>query len=136
MADERPLLICGTRSLAVEVADLVSEVPGYRVAGFVENLDRARCSETLEGLPITWVDDVRALAATHWAVCALATTKRRTYTRQVEELGVPFATIVHPSARVSSRSSLGAGTIASVGVAVAARTRVGRHVFLNRGVLL
>jgi acetyltransferase EpsM len=106
------------------------------VVGFVENLDPERCRETLEDLPITWVDELRALAGTHWAVCALATTKRRLFTRQVEELGVPFATVIHPLARISSRSSLGDGTIASVGVIVAAHTRVGRHVLLNRGVLV
>jgi acetyltransferase EpsM len=135
MAD-RLLLVCGTRSFAVEIADVVSEVPGYRLVGFVENLDPDRCSEPLEGLPVRWVDELRELAGTHWAVCALATTKRRLFTAQVEELGVPFATLVHPSARISSRSSLGDGTIASVATVVAARTRIGRHVLLNRGVLV
>jgi acetyltransferase EpsM len=133
---ERPLLICGTRTFAVEIADVVSEVPGYRVAGFVENLDRARCSAPLEGLPVRWVDELGELAGTHWAVCALATTKRRIFTAQVEELGVPFATVVHPAARISARSTLGDGTIASVATVVAARSQIGRHVLLNRGVLV
>jgi acetyltransferase EpsM len=132
----RPLLICGTRSFAVEIADVASEVPGVRVAAFVENLDRERCAEPLEGLPVLWIDEVAELAATHAAVCALATTTRRRFTREVEERGVPFATLVHPSARISARSRLGAGTIASVAVVVAAATEIGRHVLLNRGVLV
>ena len=132
----RPLLICGTRTFAVEIADVVSEIPGYEVAGFVANLDRERCWETIEGLPIVWVDDLRSFASTHWAICALVTTKRRLFTHQVEEIGVPFATVVHPSARVSAQSSLGEGTIASVGVIVGAHTSIGRHVLLNRGVLV
>ena len=36
---DRPLLICGTRSFAEEIADVVSDTPGFAVAGFVENLD-------------------------------------------------------------------------------------------------
>jgi acetyltransferase EpsM len=111
-------------------------VPGLDVAGFVENLEPGRCRATLAGLPIHWVDDVAALAATHVAVCALVTTKRRRFTRQVEQLGMRFATVVHPTAHVSSRSSLGDGSIASAGVIVAAHTRIGRHVILNRGVLV
>jgi sugar O-acyltransferase (sialic acid O-acetyltransferase NeuD family) len=115
---------------------VASEVPGYRVAGFVENLDRERCRDTLEGLPITWVDGLGPFVGTHEAVCALATTKRRRFTRQLEEVGMRFATLVHPTARVSKRSALGEGSIASVGVVVAAHTRIGRHVLLNRGVLV
>jgi sugar O-acyltransferase (sialic acid O-acetyltransferase NeuD family) len=132
---EPPLLICGTRSFAAEIADVASEA-GFHVAGFVENLDRDRCRDRFEGRPITWIDDVPELASSHVAVCALATTKRSRFTREMEERGMRFATIVHPSARVSSRSTLGLGTIVSVGVIVAAHTRIGRHVLLNRGVLV
>ena len=133
---EQPLLICGTRSFAEEIADVVSETPGFTVAGFVENLDRGRCAEPLLGLPVHWIDDLEPFAKTHAAVCALATTKRRAFTQQVEERGLAFATIVHPTARVSQLSELGAGTIASVGVIVAAHSRVGRHVVLNRAALV
>ena len=38
----RPLLICGTRTLAEEITDIVSEIPGMRVAGYVENWEPAR----------------------------------------------------------------------------------------------
>lgn len=129
-------MICGTRTFAEEVADLADEVPDLEVAGFVENLERERCAETLEGLPIHWVDDIAPLATTHAAVCALVTTKRRRFTKQVEELGVRFTSVVHPTAHVSSRSSVGAGSIVGAGVVVGAHTRIGRHVILNRGVLV
>jgi acetyltransferase EpsM len=135
-AEERKLLICGTRTFAEEVADLAAETPGWQVAGFVENLEPAKAGSTLEGRPIVWVDDLPEMAATHWAVCALVTTKRHRFTRQVATHGVPFATLVHPTARISERSTLGEGTIASVGAIVAAHTSVGSHVILNRGVLV
>jgi sugar O-acyltransferase (sialic acid O-acetyltransferase NeuD family) len=133
---ERPLLVGGTRTFAEEIADVVDETPGLRVAGFVENLDRARCADRIRGVQIHWIDDLGELASTHWAVCALATTKRRLFTKQLEERGVPFATVVHPSARISRQTSVGEGTIASVGVIVAAHTTIGRHVLLNRGALV
>lgn len=132
----RQLLILGARSFAVEVADLVSEVPDYRVAGFVENLEPERCQETLEGLPVIWVDDLTDLAKSHWGVCALGTTHRSRFVEQATKYGIPFATVVHPSARISSTSSVGKGTIVSVGVIVAAHTHLGRHVLVNRGALI
>ena len=130
------LLILGTRTLSAEIADLISEIPGFKVVGFVENMEPERCRETLEGLPIIWADDVADLAGSHHAVCGLATTHRSRFTEQIAKYGIPFARVVHPAARISSTSSLGEGTIISVGVIVAAHTHLGRHVLVNRGALI
>ena len=132
----QPLLILGTHFFAPEVLDLVSETPGFRVDGFVENLDRERTLEPVAGLPVHWIDDVAPFAETHRAVCALGTTTRSRIIEEAAAQGLGFATVVHPLARVSTRSTLGEGTIASVGAIVAVNTRIGRHVILNRGVLI
>jgi acetyltransferase EpsM len=132
----RPLLSLGTRLLAVELTDLLSEIPDFRLVGFVENMEKARCNEKLEGLPIFWIDDTADLARTHWAVCALATTHRSRFTEQAAKLGFRFATLIHPSSRISSQSSVGEGSIISPGVIVASHTRLGHHVFVNRGALI
>jgi acetyltransferase EpsM len=129
------LLVLGTRTLAVEIADLASE-SGFDPAGFVENLDPAVCARPIEGLPVHWLEDAAALAATHLVVCGLATTQRRGFVERARELGFRFATVVHPSARVSSRSSVGEGSIVSAGCVVGARSTLGRHVLLNRGALV
>jgi len=132
----QPLLILGTGMFALEVADLVSDMPRFRVAGFVENLDPERCREKREGLPVFWVDDIAHLAEDHCAVCSLATTHRRQFIEQVARHGVPFATLVHPTARVSAKSTLGEGTTLSVNAIIASHTRLGRHVRVNRGALI
>ena len=132
----RPLLILGTRLLAVELTDLLSEIPDFRLVGFVENMEKTKCGQKLEGLPIFWVDDTADLASTHWAVCGLSTTYRSRFTDQAANLGFRFATLVHPSSRISSQSSVGEGSIISPGVIVASQTRLGRHVFVNRGALI
>ena len=136
MDDRTPLLVFGARSFAPEVADLASETPGYEVTGYVENLERERCAQPLEGLPVLWIDDVAHLADSHAAICALGTTKRSALVERVEQMGFRFATIVHPGARVSARTAIGEGTVVSAGVVVAAHARIGRHVLLNRGVLV
>jgi len=132
----RPLLLLGTSLFGPEVLDLVEDAGGYEVAAFVENLDRARAGTALAGRPVLWIDDALPLARTHLALCALGTTRRVAFIRQVEAAGFRFATVVHPAARVSRRSTLGEGTLASAGVVVGAGTRIGRHVILNRGCLV
>jgi len=132
---ETPILIFGARSFAEEIADLASEVPGLRVAGFVENYDRDR-PRTLHGLPVHWIDEVASLAATHKAVCGLGTTLRAPLIAQARDQGFEFTSIIHPTARVSSRAMIGAGSIVSAGSIISAHTVIGEHVVINRGALL
>jgi sugar O-acyltransferase (sialic acid O-acetyltransferase NeuD family) len=104
--------------------------------GFVENLDRERARESLDGRPIHWIDDIGNLVGTHEAVCGIGTTRRSIFTTQAEERGLGFATVAHPSASVSATATVGAGTIIGAGAVVGAHTSLGRHVMVNRGCLV
>ena len=134
--NHRPLLILGARSFAREVADLVSDIPEFELTGFVENTDRALCSDPIDGIPVHWVDDIAAMVATHWCVCAFGSNQRIAFIRQVEAMGFRFATVIHPTARVSRRSIVGEGCIISSGVQIATNTRIGAHSLINRGALI
>lgn len=131
----RPLVILGTHEFAPEVAD-VAEQSGWTVVAFVENLDRNRCSQTIEDLPVLWIDELRDLRDTHVAVAGIGTTRRSRFTDEVAALGMSFATIVHPSAVVSRRSTIGEGSVIGARVVVATRSTIGAHVFLNRGAMI
>ena len=130
----RPLLILGTRPHALVVAELAAALPEYRVAGFVENKDRRRCEQLMDGLPIHWIDEISALAEDHLAVCSLATTRRDRFIEQAADLGLRFATLIHPQAHVSRRTAVGEGSRIEVGAIVAAFSHLGNHVVVNRGV--
>jgi sugar O-acyltransferase (sialic acid O-acetyltransferase NeuD family) len=132
----KPLLILGTHLLALELIDLISDIAEFEVVGLVENLDRERCTAPIKGLPVHWIDDIAPLAATHWVVCGISTTHRAGFIQQAVELGFRFATLVHPSSRVSAQSTLGEGVIVSPGCLIASHTQIGRYVFVNRGVMI
>jgi acetyltransferase EpsM len=136
VSDREKLIILGTHTFAEEVADLVADGSEYELVAFGENWDRTRCDGALQGLPVIWIDALGALAATHVAVCAIGTTRRAAFVEQVEAMGFRFATIRHPTARVSRTSTVGAGSILSAGVIVAAHAAIGRHVIVNRGTLI
>lgn len=137
MADKgKPVLILGTYAFAEEVHDLISETPGWHAAGFVENLDRTRCETPLFGKPVYWVDELASIGCDHHLVCAIGTTKRHRYIEQVAPAGLPFATIVHPTAHVSATSRIGEGVIVGAGAIVASNSDIGTHTILNRGVMI
>lgn len=130
------LAILGTSLFAPEVADVAGDCGCFEVSAFIENWDRAKTSETLLGCPIVWLEDAAPLVATHLALCSLGTTKRRPFIEAAAAMGFRFATVVHPTARISRRSVVEAGSFVSAGVVVSAGTKVGRHVVANRGVLV
>jgi sugar O-acyltransferase (sialic acid O-acetyltransferase NeuD family) len=136
MNEPRSILILGTRTFAEEVADLASDIAGVDVAGFVENMDADKAGTAIHDLPVHWVDDIAGLASSHVAVCALSTTHRRRFIAQVAALGLPFTTLVHPTARISRTAHVAEGVIINAGVIVGAHARIGRHVILNRGALI
>jgi sugar O-acyltransferase (sialic acid O-acetyltransferase NeuD family) len=130
------LAILGTSLYAPELLDLIEDIDKYEVTAFVENWDKKKTRQPLCGLPVIWIDDAAPLASTHKAVCALGTTHRKHFIQEAEALGFLFATIIHPTARVSRQSSVGEGSILSAGVVLASNTAVGRHVIINRGALI
>lgn len=131
-----PVLILGARTFAREVADLLADIPAFELKGFVENLDPGRCGQMIDGLPVFWVDEIAAMSATHRGICALGSTQRSGFIRIAAGRGLGFITLVHPAARVSSRSTMGEGCIICPGAQVASHSRLGRHVLVNRGALI
>ena len=130
------VLVLGNQIFAEEVADLIGETPGFELAGFVENLDPARCETHLLGKRVYWVEDLASLDEPVHLLCGLGTNQRRTYVEQVEGYNLPFATLIHPTARVSRTSTVGAGSIISVNSVVAAHATLGQHTIVNRGALI
>jgi sugar O-acyltransferase (sialic acid O-acetyltransferase NeuD family) len=129
----QPLLILGTTPYALVFADAFSDVHEFEVVGFVENLDRQRCLQRHGDLPIHWIDDIARFRDSHSVICCLSTTFRDGFIKAISEMGFRFATLVHPTATVSRKSTLGEGTSLNIGCIVAGYTQVGRYVQVNRG---
>ena len=132
----KKILILGTGTFAMDVTDMISDISGWEVSGFVASMPPYAPGMLLLDRPVYWVDEVPRFADTHLAFCALVTTRRYQFIEQVETMGFRFATVIHPSARVSRQASIGEGTLISGGVQVAAHTQIGRHVVINRGALI
>lgn len=130
------LYILGASLYAEEIADFVLNSDTYTLGGFVEGVDRNKCSTKLLDLPVLWIDDISTLDKDCRGVCAVGSPKRKDFILQAQALGLEFTTLIHPSAQVSARSTLETGTIVSSGSIIAAQTTIGRHTIINRGCLI
>lgn len=134
-ADSRyKLFILGNRTFAEEVADLANDCDQFELVGFVENENKERCSEVVQGLPIIWFEDLAPFVNTHHCLSGL--TQRNRYAAQMSLLKMQFATLIHPTANISRTTTIGEGAVVSVGSIVAAHTSIGKHVLINRGAII
>jgi sugar O-acyltransferase (sialic acid O-acetyltransferase NeuD family) len=132
---DRPLLVLGTTRFSETVAESAG-IAGIEVAGFVENLSRERCAETLSGLPIHWIDETGSLAGTHDAICGLGTTRRSIFVEQAAKIGFGFRTVVHPTAYVAPTTTLGVGVYVGPAAAISPHCSIGDHAIVLSGSLV
>ena len=133
--DKQKLLILGAGPFAEDVADM-AETCGIEVIGFVINVGRENCRKTLFDKPIFWIDEIAEFVGRCSVICAIGTTFRDGFIKQVTKLGFTFTTLIHPSARVSARSNIQQGVIIRAGSIIASCVTIGKHVLINRGCLI
>ena len=127
------VFILGPTQYGLELADVLEEIDGVRVAGFMECLDRQRHGQPWGDWEIHWHETLQPweLPSTH-LICALADPHRDELIREQEDRGWNSVTLKHPTAHISKRAELGDGCIFGVQSIVAAHSRIGHHVRLNR----
>jgi sugar O-acyltransferase (sialic acid O-acetyltransferase NeuD family) len=124
----KPLLIFPCNGNAIEALDCLGTA--YRCIGFVDDTPEKQGTER-HGIPVL----PRAALAQHPEAEVLAVpgspTSFRTRGRLIAGLGVPaerFARVVHPTASVSPRASVGRNVLIMAGVVVTSDARIGSHV--------
>lgn len=86
--------------------------------------------------PIVPMDDFQP-APGQLALLGPTTPERAVLAQEVEQrFGMPFATLIHPSAFVSPMTRLGPGCFVGAGSVIGPMTNLARHVFVNRGVTI
>ncbi|MEZ5318295.1 MAG: hypothetical protein R2752_12920 [Vicinamibacterales bacterium] len=130
MAD-RPLVILGAGTFAIEALEIAELAGGFRPIAFAVS-DPPVPGTTHAGLPVIHVDDLPAPDAIVVAT-GIVSTRRRHIVRPVAARGYAFTALVHPSAIVSPRARVEPGATVGAGVIIASHARVGAHVLINRG---
>jgi sugar O-acyltransferase (sialic acid O-acetyltransferase NeuD family) len=141
--DGGDLVIVGSggfgRETAEAVRDLAASSAPWRLLGFIDD-DPARAGEVIDGTPVLGGrEELKRLPNTRVVVCTGRPGNYVSRPRIVSELDLPperYATIIHPSAVVSSSSSVGPGTVLLAYTVLTAAVRVGAHVVVMPHVTL
>lgn len=129
-----PIVVVAAGGFGREVAWLIEEInadaPTYEFLGFLDD----HATSTPEGLPV--LDTVGGWLARDrrdvQLVCAVGEPATRLkVVARIEQAGLAFATLIHPTVRRSRFTQIGAGSIVCAGNIFTTNIRIGRHVIVN-----
>jgi len=135
-APTQPILILGAGQYAADVADMMTDIPGLELAGYIEGRRHELCGRNSGDLPVHWIEAAGALSSKYKVVAAIGDPSREADIARLSEMGFDFATVQHPTAYVAASAIIGKGCVVAPGVVIGASTRVADHVIVNRGVLV
>ncbi len=143
LAAERQLVVVGAGGFGRETVEAVRALNAagarWRIAGYLDD-DPARRGTVIDGVPV--VGGTEKLSDMPDASVVVCTGRPDNYVsrpRIVQKLRLPperYATIIHPSASVSTTSQLGPGTVVLAQSVLTAAVTVGAHVAIMPHVVL
>jgi len=136
------IILIGTGGNALDALDVIEAInhraPTWTVRGFLDDV-RPRGSECA-GLPILGSLEEATRFEHHQFINVIGSDRSfRDREAIIARTGLredQFATLIHPSASVSSRAQLDRGTLVNFGVSIAGNIKIGRHVALGAGCIL
>ena len=138
----RDLLIIGAGGTSREIADAVDAMnrrePRWNLLGFLDD-DIQKQGTSVDGIPV--LGTIAARADNHVQfIIGIASWRTPEARREVvSRLGLPperYATIVHPSALISSHAKIGVGTAVLQNVVITPGTMVGEHTLILQNVTM
>lgn len=136
----RPVVLLAAGGLAREVAASVGASSGQRITGVLDDNSALHGTEILPELPIIGsIELATELEDVQFVICAGSGAARRRIAERLLGWGIAsnrFATVVHPTAAVSSSCSVAPGSVVLAHVTMTAAVTIGEHVVLMPGVVL
>jgi sugar O-acyltransferase (sialic acid O-acetyltransferase NeuD family) len=132
----RPIAIIGAGGHAREQVDLIAAFDRpVQVLGFVVDPQYGAAGTLVRGMPILGgVDWLADHGHEIDCVCAIGESRDRSaFVARAAPLGLSWATLVHPSARVGPTVRLAAGVIIGAGSVVTSDVFIGAHTHVNVG---
>jgi sugar O-acyltransferase (sialic acid O-acetyltransferase NeuD family) len=134
----RDLVILGCGGFGREVADVVAAINGssddaerWNLIGYLDDSPSEVDAERLHRLGHQMLGTVDAtvdtLDETHYVVAVGDPRARKRLVERCDEAGLSATSLIHPTARIGSDVSLGAGAIVCGGVSITTDIRIGRH---------
>ena len=133
-ATRRRLAILGAGGAGREIAWLAEACLGPDADIFFVVDAGHGTATSVNGRPVLTFEYFRSVDRTVPVVVAIGDpAERERLVAQCASAGFPFATLVHPSLRISRYVEIGEGSVICEGCVVTTNVRIGKHVYVNIG---
>ena len=105
----QPVLILGVGQYAADVADMMADIPGIELAGYIEDRRRELASTKVGSRPVHWIEEIEGFGNDHLVVPAIAHSAREVNIQRLRDIGFGFVTACHSSAHVAASAGIGLG---------------------------
>lgn len=131
---EPDVVVIGTGGLGRETLWAL-RAASRNVVGFVTS-EASRHGTTVCDLPVLG-DEAWLVGRDCAAVCCVGSPRdRQRLTADLEDRGVVFTSVVHPSAQLSEFVELGAGCVVGANAVITTQVTLGRHVIVGAGTIV
>lgn len=127
------LLIVGAGGSGRETVWLAREALGRSVSLTFAVEPQWFDDPVIDDVPVVLFEENTFIDATHYVVAIGDITTRRRLTAMCDTRGLTPGVLIHPSAVLSPRVNIEAGTIICAGTVVTTNVHIGRHVHINVG---
>lgn len=132
---KKKIVIWGASGHAMVVADIIRLQGEYEIFGFLDNINPTRHNTEFCGATILGggeqLDAIRKKGVKHIVFGFADNVARNRLAREVLEMELSLATIIHPAAVVSKDASMGAGSVVCAGAVIGPGAKIGENVIVN-----
>lgn len=129
-----PIYIYGCGGHGRVILDILQS-QNRAIAGIVDD-HPAPTQDNFQGIPLSTPDALLPVldpSVCQWIIAIGNNAIRQTIAQTLQTLNHTFATIIHSSAQIGSRVTIGAGTVIMANTVINCDTVIGDHVILNTG---
>ena len=130
-------VIWGTSGHALVVADIMRLERRFEIIGMIDDFNLQLHGQQVCGLKVfggrEQLGELAQSGATHLVFGIGSCQARLTLTPFVEQMGLKFASTIHPSAIIADNAEIGGGTVVVAGAIINPGTQIGRNCIINTG---
>jgi sugar O-acyltransferase (sialic acid O-acetyltransferase NeuD family) len=135
----RDIVLYGSGGMALEVVQLLEDIneaePTWNILGYIDDFRGGQGADNpvVSGYKILGTREaVRHFdSSVYWVVAVSSPAAKKEIVDSLAPYHLRYATLIHPTAKISKNVTVGEGTMISYGCIVSVNAALGAHIYLN-----